>query len=181
MIIDTNEITTTNEPTTPATTGFPSTTLTIRRGDIASALHSLGYMSIGSKRDPELKSSTNFIFATNLKRVGNINSLDDIKMVSAEEFANDYTTVLKILRLDGDTIEVRKFDNDFKKPHDVKKPFETKKPSFRKFDKKYRDFGKSLKNDYKKADYKTNDYHKRGGYKKDTIVEAVGTEGVHNG
>ena len=165
----------TNETNTTETTGFPSTTLTIRRGDIASALHSLGYMSIGSKRDPELKSSTNFIFATNLKRVGNINSLDDIKMVSAEEFANDYTTVLKILRLDGDTIEVRKYDNDFKKPHDVKKP------SFRKFDKKYRDFGKSLKNDYKKADYKTNDYHKRGGYKKDTIVEAVGTEGVHNG
>lgn len=165
------------------TTGFPSTTLTIRRGDIASALHSLGYMSIGSKRDEELRNSTNFIFATNLKRVGDINSLDDIKMVSAEEFANDYATVLKILRLDGDTIEIRKYDNDFKKP------FETKKPSFKKFDKKYRDFGKSLKNefkksDYKKSDYKNNDYHKRGGYKKDTIVEAVGnnsTEGVHNG
>ena len=163
------------------TTGFPSTTLTIRRGDIASTLHKLGYMSIGNKRDPELKSSANYIFATNLKRIRDINSLDDIKMVSAEEFANDYAAALKILRLDGDTIEIRKYDNDFKKA-EYKKPFDTKKPfksktSFKKFDKKYRDFGKSLKNN----DYsRNNDYHKRGGYKKDTIVESI-TEGVHNG
>ncbi len=139
-------------------------TITIRRGDIASALHRLGYMSIGIKRDEELRSATNFTFATNIKRTGDINSLDDIKMVSSEEFAKDYATVLTILRLDGDTIEIKKRDFD---KHDYDRP------SFKKFDKKYRDFGKSLRGD---DNLKRDDSSKRGGYKKDTIVE-----GVHNG
>lgn len=147
-------------------TGFPSTTITIRRGDIASALHRLGYMSIGIKRDEEIRSATNFTFATNLKRTGDINSLDDIKMVSAEEFAKDYATVLTILRLDGDTIEIKK--RDYEK-HDYEKS------SYKKFDKKYRDFGKSLRRDTLKKDT-----FKRGGYKKDTIVENK-TEGTDNG
>lgn len=144
--------------TTETPTGFPSTTITIRRGDIASALHRLGYMSIGIKRDEELRSATNFTFATNLKRTGDINSLDDIKMVSAEEFAKDYATVLTILRLDGDTIEIKKRDYD------------SGRPSYKKFDKKYRDFGKNLRRDT----------FKRGGYKKDTIVENK-IEGTDNG
>lgn len=152
--------------TTP--TGFPSTTITIRRGDIASALHRLGYMSIGIKRDEEIRSATNFTFATNLKRTGDINSLDDIKMVSAEEFAKDYATVLTTLRLDGDTIEIKKRDYDYDRP------------SFKKFDKKYRDFGKSLRRDGVRRDSSRRDTFKRGGYKKDTIVENK-IEGTDNG